>query len=307
MAKTAELDWDDLRYFLRAMRAKTLAGAARSLGVEHTTVGRRLSALERSLGAALVMRGPDGLQLTPLGEKLGPLVEEVERAVAAVHDVVDTRGASVRLAVPSGFTGIFAVALAQPRRERLPFSLAILSGPRPVDLKKGEADLAIRVGPLTDQDLVASRLCDSGFSLYAAEAYLAGCRTPIDPNDLSGHDVIGFDANLSAAPPAKWLLAHAAKAVTVLRSSQMTDVLTAALGGIGLAVLPCFLGDVEPGLRRVTSQVLATQPLSLVYRREARLSEPVRAAIRFVKTVVRQHSGLIGGSRGESKQNRHVT
>ena len=88
----------------------------------------------------------------------------------------------------------------------------------------------------------------------------------------------------------------------VLRASQMTDVLTAALGGIGVAVLPCFLGDVEPGLRRLTGEVVAKHALSLVYRREARVSEPVRAAIRFVKAVVRQHSALIGGRRGPSSR-----
>jgi DNA-binding transcriptional LysR family regulator len=80
MASADHIDWDDLRYFLRALEAKSLAGAARSLGVEHSTVGRRLSALERSLGASLVLRGPHGLQLTALGEKLAPLVHDMGRA-----------------------------------------------------------------------------------------------------------------------------------------------------------------------------------------------------------------------------------
>ena len=68
MAAEGDLDWDDLRYFLRAAQAGTLAGAARAMGVEHSTIGRRLSALERTLGAPLVVRAPDGLHLTPLGE-----------------------------------------------------------------------------------------------------------------------------------------------------------------------------------------------------------------------------------------------
>jgi DNA-binding transcriptional LysR family regulator len=295
MASAADLDWDDLRYFLRALQAKTLAGAARSLGVKHSTVGRRLSALERSLGAPLVLRGPDGLQLTPLGEKLAPLVEEVEHAVAAVRNLADVQKASIRLAVPSGFTRIFATELRQPCWNHLEFSLAIVSGARPVDLKKGEADLAIRAGPVTDQDLVASKLCESGFSLYASDSYLTRRPAPADPNDLAGHDIIGYEASLSAAPPARWLEEHAAGAIIVLRSREMTDVLSAALSGIGLAMLPCLLGDEEPALRRLTPEVLATQSLSLVYRREAGISEPVRAAIRFVTTVIRQHSPRIKG------------
>jgi DNA-binding transcriptional LysR family regulator len=77
----------------------------------------------------------------------------------------------------------------------------------------------------------------------------------------------------------------------------MTDVLSATLSGIGLALLPCLLGDEEPMLKRLTPQVLVTQSLSLVYRREARLSGPVRAAIRFVKAVIRQHRDRISGIR----------
>jgi len=88
VANADDLDWDDLRYFLRAASAATLAGAARRMGVEHTTIGRRLASLERGLGAALVLRSPEGLKLTPLGEKVLPLVENVERAVQQVEEAV---------------------------------------------------------------------------------------------------------------------------------------------------------------------------------------------------------------------------
>lgn len=297
MADTGDLNWDDLRFFLRALEAKSLAGAARSLGVEHSTVGRRLSALERSLGAPLVLRGPQGLQLTPLGEKLAPLIHDMGRAAAAVDDLVNAQKATIRLAVPSGFTRIFAAALSQPDAKGLKFSLDILSGARPRDLKQGEADLAIRAAPLADQNLIASKLCEAGFSLYASAAHLDRRPAPADPNDLTGHDVIGYHASLSAAPPARWLEKHAAGAVIVLRSREMTDVLSAALSGIGLAVLPCLLGDAEPALIRLTPQVLVKQNLSLVYPREFKTSESMRAAIGFVRTVVRQHALLISGGR----------
>src|SRR5687768_1617956 len=96
MATDEELDWNDLRYFLRAAQAGTLAGAARAMGVEHSTIGRRLSSLERRLGEPLVIRAPDGLHLTPLGASLVPLVEEVDRAVAAVQGQVFQGAARVR-------------------------------------------------------------------------------------------------------------------------------------------------------------------------------------------------------------------
>lgn len=87
-------------------RLGTLAAAARETGVKHSTIGRRLSSLERSLGAPLVLRGPDGLTLTALGKEVAPLAEEVERAVLAFREVVQSQRERVRLAVPSGFTGL---------------------------------------------------------------------------------------------------------------------------------------------------------------------------------------------------------
>ncbi len=299
MPATEELDWDDLRYFLRAVREKTLAGAARAMGVEHTTIGRRLTALERSLGAPVVLRGPDGLRPTPLGGRLIPLAEEVERAVSAVRDLAAAQRGRVRLAVPSGFTSLFTAGLAQLCTDHPGLSLELVSGSRPVDLKKGEADLAIRSGPVVDKELVARKLCESGFSLYAAEAYLSRRSAPSDPNDLAGHDVIAYDPSLAAVPAARWIEERAANATIVLRSREMTDMLAAACGGAGLAVLPCMLGDSEPGLRRLTPQVLARRPLSLIYRREAKLSKHVRAVIGFVVDVLHAHAHEISGERGE--------
>ncbi len=291
----AELDWDDLRYFLGAAQAGTLAGAARAMGVEHTTIGRRLSALEHALGAPLVLRGPDGLQLTALGEKLSPLVEEMERAVRSVRDLVASHRARVRLAVPSGFARLFTPGVAQLCRDHPGLSLELLSGARPVDLKRGEADLALRSGPVGDKELVVRKLCDSGFSLYASDAYLARRPGPVSTSDLSGHDVIGFDPSMAAMPAARWIDERAANATIVLRSREMTDMVTATASGLGLAVLPCVLGDAEPGLRRLTAEVVATRGLSLVYRRESRLSASVRAVVRFVVETIRRNADRIAG------------
>jgi DNA-binding transcriptional LysR family regulator len=295
MAPANDLDWDDLRYFLRAVQASTLAGAARAMGVEHTTIGRRLSRLERSLGAPLVLRGPEGLTPTPLGEKIAPRVEELERAILAIRDLVTSQKTRVRLAVPSGFTRFFTASLAQLCSDHPGLALEIVSGASPVDLKAGEADLAIRSGPVADKDLVARRLCESGFSLYASEAYLARRGVPADPNDLTGHDVIAYDPSLAAVPAAQWIEARAAKATIVLRSREMTDMLAAAAGGLGLAILPCALGDAEPALRRITPGVVVTRPVSLVYRSEARLSKDVRVVIGYVVEVMRRHADQIGG------------
>jgi DNA-binding transcriptional LysR family regulator len=293
-----DLNWDDLRYFLRAAHSKTLAGAARAVGVKHSTIGRRLSALERSLGAALVLRGPEGLTLTPLGERVLPLVHDLERDVLAVLDLAASQMARVRLAIPSGFTNFFAPRLAQFRQEHPTLSLELFSGPRPVDLKRGEADLAVRVGPVKDEDLVTRKLGDVGWSLYASKEYLARHPGTVDPADLTGHEVIGYGAGLATVPAAKWIDEHAANATIVLHSSDSAGMLDAAVAGVGLAVLPCYLADAESSLTRLTPEVLATRNVSLVYCRESRLAEPVRMVIRFVVEVMHEHVHTLGGMRG---------
>jgi DNA-binding transcriptional LysR family regulator len=291
-----DFNWDDLRYFLRAAQTKTLAGAARSMGVEHTTIGRRLSALERSLGAPLVLRGPDGLTLTPMGERIAPLVQELERGVLAVRELVTSQRERVRVALPSGFTGLFTEDLARLRQEHPGVTLETVSGGRAVDLKSGEADLAVRIGPVTDDDLVVRSLGEVGWSLYASAAYLGRRPAPADPNDLTGHDIIAYGADVASLPAARWIEDHAAHATVVLRSNETMTMLAATVSGTGLAVLPCFLAEAEPTLKRLTPEVLATRGVSLVYRREVRLAEPVRVAIRFVVEVMRNHADRISGA-----------
>jgi DNA-binding transcriptional LysR family regulator len=290
-------NWNDLRYLLGAVRAGTLAGASRAMGVEHTTIGRRLTSLERSLGAPLFLRGPEGLRLTQLGEEAVPLVEEVERAVAAVADLVAQRRSRVRLAVPSGFTALFTARIGQLQKEHPKLSLELVSGARRVDLKKGEADLAIRVGPVVDKELVTRKLGEVGYALYASEGYLARRGAPRNPNDLEGHDVIGYDPSLAGIPVAKWLEERAASANVVMRGREMTDMLTAAATGVGLAVLPCVMEGTEPKLARLTSAPVATRNISLVYRREAKLSQEVRAVVRMVVEVMQENAALVSGSK----------
>jgi len=296
VAAADDFNWDDLRFFLRAAQQKTLAGAARSLGVQHTTIGRRLSVLERAFGAPLVLRGPEGLTLTPLGQRIAPLVLEVERAVSAARAAVKAECARVRLSVPQALTALFTQGLAQLRRDQPEISLEIISDNRPPDLKRGEVDLAVLVRTVIDVDLVRRSLGDIGWSLYATDAYLARHPGPVDPNDLSGHEIVALKAESTSAPAAKWLAEHAANATVVSRSNASASLVAAAVAGAGLALLPCFLAEAEPALKRLTPDVLIKHSVSLAYRREVRLAEPVRVAIRFVIDLMRKHAEELRGT-----------
>jgi DNA-binding transcriptional LysR family regulator len=295
VTKTRHINWDDLRYFLLATQTKTLAGAARASGVQHTTIGRRLDALERSLGVSLFLRGPEGLTLTPMGEEVVPLAQNAERYIQALDDLVSSRRNRVRLALPSGFITIFAEDLAVLAHEHPELRLEIISSGQFADLQRGAADLALRVGPIHDQDLVARSLGEIGSSLYASPRYLREHPAPIDLSNLSGHRVVAFGSDLSALPAAQWLDARCDQATVVLRTNEMVTMLEAAASAAGLALLPCMLADVDPRLVRLSPQVLSTRGLSLVYRREQRSGKAVRMVADFLIKALRKRSHQVAG------------
>jgi DNA-binding transcriptional LysR family regulator len=295
VTKIEKLDWNDLRYFLAAARTGTLAGAARVLGVKHSTVGRRLTALERALGAAVMIRGDHGLQLTQLGKELLPHAEAIERSVTQMQSQAVSDTARVRVAVPTGLVKPFMPHLVQFRREHPNVSIEFLSSSLPADLNKGEAELALRVSPIAgvdpnaDEDLITRKIGDLGWSLYASPIYLAHHPRPADPRDLAGHEVLGFHSRLAGLPGAKWIAEHGGNANIVLINREIVEMIAAAVAGAGLAVLPCIVADIEPGLKRLTPAVLGHTTLSVVYRREMALNHSVSIVIRFVIDALHAH------------------
>jgi DNA-binding transcriptional LysR family regulator len=298
VAETREFNWDDLRFFLRAAQTRTLAGAARAMGVEHTTIGRRLTALERAIGAPLVLRGPEGLTLTPLGNRLLPLAEDVERSVAAARQAAVSLSDRVRLSIPQALTCLFTHSLDQMRVAHPEILLEVIGANRSPDMKRGDIDLAVVVKELANDDLVQRSLGTVGWSLYATEKYLARRPAPVDPRDLTGHDIVALNTESTAAPAARWIAKYAANGRIVSRSNASAALVDATAGGAGIGLLPCFLAEEEPVLKRLTPEILASHPIWLVYRREVRIARPVREVIRFVVDVIRQNEERIKGRAG---------
>ena len=282
------LNWNDLRYFLAALRAGTLAGAARHLGVKHSTVGRRLDALEEALGGAVFIRGEQGLQLTATGDRLVPYAEQIERSTRDIRDQVMAQTARVRVAVPTGLVKVFAPHLGTLQRRHPEIVLVFLSSSQPADLNKGEAELAIRVGPIADESLIARNIGSVVWSLYGSPAYLARNGAPKTARDLAGHELLGFEPRLAAiAVGAKWIAAHGQGAKIAMIHRELADMTAAAVAGIGLAVLPTIIADLEPGLQRLTPEVLGEQTFFITYRREIAQAKPVQQVIRFLAEVMR--------------------
>jgi DNA-binding transcriptional LysR family regulator len=282
----AVLDWNDLRYFLAIARAGTLAGAARDLKVEHTTVGRRLSALESALGTKLFTRAPGGLTLTRAGSEILSIAEEIavraqaiERRVAGEDDRI---AGTVRVTTSEAVSGYLVKQCAELRERHPALMVEILSGNRAFDLLRGEADIAVRVRPDTEPDLIVRKVARAVWSMYASAAYVSRKHVPRAPGDLAGHDVIGFDQSLGAVPGALWLQDHATGAQIVMRANSIVAASNAAIVGMGIAVLPCFIADAEPALQRLTPLALGERDIYLVVHPDLARIARIRAVMEFI-------------------------
>jgi DNA-binding transcriptional LysR family regulator len=298
-------DWNDFRYFLAIARAGSLAGAARELGVEHTTVGRRLSALEAELGARLFLRGPDGLIATEAGRGILPLAQEIAERFDAIDRRVsggdDRIEGTVRLSISEAISGYFVKHFTSLRERHPGLMVQIASGNQAADLMRGEADLALRAREVTEPDLLARKVACVGWSLYAASDYVARKGTPPTPEDLRGHDVIGFDDSLSNTPGGLWLHAHAQGANVVMRGNSIVAAINAAICGMGISAVPCLLGEGQPLLRRLTPRVVGVRDVFLVVHPDLARVARVRAVMDFVVELFTRDAALWSGLAPEAK------
>jgi DNA-binding transcriptional LysR family regulator len=252
--------WTDLEVFLGVHRHGSHARAARALGVDPTTVGRRLVALEQALGATLFERTRTGLRATAAGLALLPRAERVEaELVAAARELSgadeQVRGA-VRLTAADGLLHYVLIPALPALRAAYPeLKIELRADTRVLDLARREADVAIRLTRPTERGLVARRLGEARFGLYASGAYLERRGTPRSVADLEGHDGIGFEPELDRLPQYR-LLAHAAPALrSVMRANTTALQVAACLHGLGVALLPAYvaaqLSELRPGLPRL--------------------------------------------------------
>jgi DNA-binding transcriptional LysR family regulator len=185
-------DWSDLRHLIAVSRTGSTLAAARMLGVNQSTVHRRLAELEARVGLSLVKRHPTGYRLSELGEALIEQVLAVETAVTALERQIralkdDLRGV-VRLTCPEPTVArIVATGLLDRFHDRYPgLGVEFVTSDRYLDIAKGEADVAFRSGEPTDPDLVGRKICDSIWAVYASRSYVQRHGRPASVADLAG-------------------------------------------------------------------------------------------------------------------------
>jgi DNA-binding transcriptional LysR family regulator len=275
------LQWDDVRVLLALLRAKNLAEAGARLGVDRTTMSRRLAALEKALAVRLFARTREGLRPTAAAERLREHAEAMEaeaHALAnAAHAGEDRATGLVRVATTEAM-GVYLVTqgLLSVREHHPELLVEIQGGNRPVDLLRGEADVALRVSKVVEASLRVRCVARMSIGLFASPAYLRARGLPRGVAALRGHDVLLPAGELEKLPESRWLAARPGVRV-VFRSSSMPALAAAAVAGEGLTTLTLPWGDAEPGLERVmVIDDLPKRPIWLVTPAEATLRPAVR-------------------------------
>jgi DNA-binding transcriptional LysR family regulator len=257
----AMFDWDDLKPFLAVAHHGSTTAAARALGVDQSTVQRRLAELEKRIGQPLVQRHPSGYRLTAYGEELLPLAQSVERQVASLEEKIRLSAREVngllRLTCPEPLvTRITRSPLLDHLRARHPgLRVEFVITDHYVDLAQGEADVALRSGDTVDNKLIGRKVGESLWAVYAGREYAQKRGAPASVEATVGHDWVALDASMANHRSTQWLHKAVPNAPVVVTSGSILGMVHSAKANVGLAALPTALGDAEPDLVRLFGPV----------------------------------------------------
>jgi DNA-binding transcriptional LysR family regulator len=281
------MDWDDVRVFLAVARAGRVAAAARQLGVEHSTVARRITAFERELGAPLFYRTAGGYQLTGEGEIALAGAEVMEKGALNVEARLREQSGAlvgrVRIAMLDEVASHWLAPHLPAFRARLPgIELVLVTGIQPLDLSRGEADLAVRTPRPRQRGLSAVRLGSTTVGLYASRAYLGGRRLRVDASSR-GLDLLCYVPAYLPLQSAPWFQTVLASSRVVLSTNSTHTLLAAARAGAGIVVVPRMMVSSYPDLVAVSDDVSDAGDMWLVTHPEYRRDPKVRATAAFLR------------------------
>ena len=278
------IDWQDLQYFTVLARLGSLSAAARELGVDHATVGRRVAALERALAVRLIDRLPRRTQPTAEGYAVAALAADMEKSAYAIErrarGLSAPSSATVRVSAPPAVAAqLIAPYIAEFYRDNPRITLVLSGVTQNVALDRGEAEIAVRMTRPQQADLVVRRFGVMRFGLYAVPELAA--RPPKD------WTFIGYDAVLDHVPQQVWLRSLLAGRPIIFQASDLFGQREAARAGLGAVVLPRFMGDEDAALVRLPARPAPpTRDLWLVTYPDLKRSPAIRAVMTFLADAI---------------------
>ncbi|WP_084806710.1 LysR family transcriptional regulator [Bradyrhizobium sp. NAS80.1] len=283
-------DWQDLRHFIVLGRVGTLAGAARELGVDHATVGRRVTALESALGIRLIDRLPRSCPLTEEGLAISAIARRIEDAAEAIQRCA--RGSTsplsgtVKVSAPPVVANCCIAPYVMDLHAAYPkLKLVLLATPGFVALGRGDADIALRLDRPTEKGSVGRKIGTMKFALYA--------RTGYADRPANQWEFIAFDKALDQAPQQVWLRHNIGGRPIAFEASDLFGQQAAARAGLGIAVLPTLMGERDDALVRLS---IESEPpnreLWMVTYPDVKRSKAVRVTMDFLANCAERNLPL---------------
>lgn len=288
------MSWEDLRYMLAVSRHGTISLAAEALHVNPTTVSRRLRQLEASAGAALFVKFKHGAVLTPAGQQMVEVAQQVERLTNELDARIsglDTRlEGRVRITTTEILLTHWLGDFGEFSRRYPDIELELTTTPSIVNLTQREADVAVRLAGDAPEHLLGSKLARVGLAIYGSRALVeeVGVHAPYSAFPWLGFDSAGSRSLIEREAPG---------ATVVMRLDTMASMVRAVEAGLGLGMIPCVRGDASPGLRRVGALLFPGRHLWVLTHPELRGSARVRAFTQYMRTIIKRDRDLLEGQR----------
>lgn len=289
------MDWDDVRMFLAVARAGQILSASRRLGINHATLGRRITALEAGMHSQLLIRRTTGCELTPEGQALYAAAERMEAEMLAMQVTAGPANAAisgtVRIGAPDGFGVAFlAPKLAELMRRHAGLKLQLVPVPRSFSLSQREADIAITMERPEQGRLVSTRLAGYTLGLYASRDYLETAGRPQTVEDLRGHARIGYVEDLIFSPSLNFTGEVMRDWDAGFEISSAIGQMQAVRAGAGIAILHDYIAREDASLERILPEVCIRRAYWTTYHESMRDLPKIRTVVDFLREIVSQSS-----------------
>lgn len=291
------MNWDDIRAFLAVARTGQIARAAPVLGVDATTISRRLRRLEKALGQNLFEQHRDGQRLAAAGERLLLRAEEMDRAFAALDAAgPHSLDGLVRLSTAEGFgTWFIAPRLRGFAESRPGITLDLVATSGFLSPSKRETDIAVTLTRPRRGPVVTRKLADYALGVYASPALLAAAPPITRAADLGAHPLIGYVPDFIYAPELNYLDEIAPGLSPRFRSTSINAQVQMTVAGAGLAILPCFVGDAAGGMIRILPEIDIRRSFWLVTHQDTRNLPRIRIVADWLAEIAAAERGVLLG------------
>ena len=287
------MNWDDVRLFLAVARSGQLLAASRRLGINHATLGRRMTALERALGTRLLVRRTNGCELTAEGTVYLAAAERMETQMLAAQAStgrIDTSvSGTVRLGAPDGFgVSFLAPRLGRLMRQHPQLKVQLVPVPRSFSLSQREADVAITIERPQEGRLVSSRLTDYTLGLYASQGHIKTHGMPGSVDDLRRHPRIGYVEDLIFSPSLNFTGEIMRDWDATLEVSSAIGQTEAVRSGAGIGILHDYIARQYPELVRILPDKAIRRAYWTTYHESSRDLARIRTLVRYLNDIVQE-------------------